>query len=222
MRLFKYLMVLLVALSIGLGLQAKGFDFTCLNCHESPAKILPKNHAKQTDFASCTTCHGAKTASLAVKVHRRHLAGQELNSDTCLGCHPQDASKKVTLSASKGVQIEAAALPALAQNMGLWLKSDKLGNVHMQHGKSCGACHTQYSEEDDDTYNAKCQGCHGNYDRMAAVKTRFTERNPHRAPHATMYPGMKCAGCHQVHSDFADKCSSCHGQRFDWKRKQKG
>lgn len=213
--IFSTITALWISLTAVNSAQAATTEFRCVTCHQATASVLPAKHIAKKDFFSCFSCHatGQSARSLAIKVHRIHLAGST-DSATCLSCHPTDAAGNLQIHATAQASIKKSDLPDMANRMGSWLKSDKLAYAHQRKGVSCQACHTAYGE--DDPYMEKCVACHGDYDAMAK-KTAGTklERNPHKSH----YPTLKCTNCHQSHDAFKNFCATCHGFAFIWKLK---
>jgi hypothetical protein len=189
----------------------------CQRCHASGVP-LPDKHpkVKGSNIAECASCHAslaaqAKAHPFAARLHRAHVkAGVD-----CTTCHTYAPGKRFALSGSKGNlgALDAEQYERVRKAMLTWADGPVLASMHGSKGKlSCGACHDKALIPDDNesVINKRCAGCHGGYDKVAAI-SKGKLKNPHINPHAShLGPEIACTVCHQGHQESKPYCVNCH------------
>ncbi|WP_277656682.1 cytochrome c3 family protein [Seleniivibrio woodruffii] len=212
-KIYGYILIIIFAAILApFSASAAKISFKCAECHESPANILPKDHAKKMKFDDCFTCHGQKSRALSIKVHAQHLADNQ-DADTCESCHSTDKDGNIRISDTKELYISAGDGAEKFQSL---YKKGSLGNSHKNAGLACRDCHQAYDDDEADTMGDKCIKCHGSFTEMKEK----TKNSGYKAnPHTNHFPTLTCTKCHSMHGDFRDYCAKCHQWGYVWKQK---
>ena len=106
-----------------------------------------------------------------------------------------------------------AALLALASSAAV---AATLAETHQSKGVACAGCHAE-NPPSKPVDTAKCQTCHGDYQKLAE---RTKDMQPTNV-HANHLGDLDCSECHSAHAESKLVCSDCHQFQFTMPGKKK-
>jgi hypothetical protein len=139
----------------------------CSSCHQKEDGQIKKNVSRHTTEVACVDCHADKHGFIPEcnACHESHSPGVDMNSTTCMGCHPVHMPTKIAYSVETSSVICAGchdkAYDLLQKNH---TKHTDLtcAKCHDAHKKipDCGVCHGQPHSKTL-LKDKKCGDCHG-------------------------------------------------------------
>jgi DmsE family decaheme c-type cytochrome len=163
---------------------------SCLSCHQiHPEKEVPEHLlAKQTEFATCTSCHMRRKASLYRSGHMPMREG----TMRCTSCHNPHGSTGPTLLKQASINENCYTCHAEKRSPVLW--------EHPPVREQCTNCHDPHGSLHPRLLVAKvprlCQQCHD--------ETRHpTQPYSDASPGPEFFPGSRmfdrgCLNCHSM------------------------
>ena len=91
-----------------------------------------------------------------------------------------------------------------------------LAETHQSKGVACAGCHAE-NPPSKPVDTAKCQICHGDYQKLA---DRTKSMQPNNV-HANHLGDLDCSECHSAHGASKLVCSDCHQFKFTMPGKNK-
>jgi DmsE family decaheme c-type cytochrome len=167
-----------------------GRDLSCLTCHKihhtgaAPDKLL----AKKTEFATCTSCHLRRKASLVRSAHMPMREGQM----TCSSCHNPHGSPGPALLLQNSLNENCYSCHAEKRSPMLW--------EHPPVKENCANCHDPHGSLHPRMQVMKqprvCQQCH---DEMRHPTQPYSDASsaPEFFPNSRMFD-RGCMNCHSM------------------------